>query len=105
AGINAEDAWLTLTKMHDADLADIVDNPGDPIEQLRFKPIEKWPAIWRQGLAGKVTMTPKTVSERSHDGVQAGESRSWDKVGVVYKIEIERESLLKILELTLKLKS
>ena len=39
AGIDAEDAWQTLTKMHDADLADIVENPDAPITQLRYKPI------------------------------------------------------------------
>ena len=96
AGLDADDVHITLSKMHDADLADIVENPGDPIEQLRYKPIGQWPDIWRQGLAGKVKVTPVTLpdGERTPGG---------DSIG--YKVEVERESLLKILELAARLKA
>jgi hypothetical protein len=96
AGLDADDIHITLSKMHDADLADIVENPGDPIEQLRYKPVAQWPAIWRQGLAGKVKVTPVAVldGQRTPGG---------DSIG--YKVEIERESLLKILELSARLKA
>ena len=96
AGIDAEDAWQTLTKMHDADLADIVENPDAPITQLRYKPIAQWPDIWRRGLAGQVQITPVSIpdGERTPGGDE-----------VRYKVEIKRESLLKILELAGKLQS
>ena len=96
AGLDADDVHITLSKMHDADLADIVENPSDPIEELRYKPIGQWPDIWRQGLAGKVKVTPVTLpeGERTPGG---------DSVG--YKVEVERESLLKILELAAKLRA
>lgn len=87
-GLDATDVHITLSKMHDADLSDIVLNPEDPIEELRYKPIAQWPAIWRQGLAGKIKITP-VIEETEAIG---------------YKVEIERESLLKILELSAKLK-
>jgi DNA-binding transcriptional ArsR family regulator len=99
--LTAGDILDTLTSMHDADLADIVENPDAPIEELKYKPLSKWPAVWRRGLAGKIKVIP--VSVRSSDGVQAGETKAWDKVG--YKVEIERESLLKIMELSLKHKA
>lgn len=99
-GLDGHDVHMTLTDMHDADLADIIVDPSVPITEIEYKPIEQWPAIWRRGLAGKIRITP--INERSKDGVQAGESKSWDRTG--YKVEIERESLLKILELSAKLK-
>ena len=96
SGIDAQDLHITLSRMHDADISDIVENPEDPIEQLRYKPVAKWPAIWRQGLAGKVKVTPVTIPDGER--TPGGDS-------VAYKIEIERESLLKILELSAKLKA
>ena len=62
------------------------------------RPIREWPKIWRQGLAGEVTI--EDMMERSKDG---GE-KSWDKTGGK-KIKIKRESLLKIIELAARLKS
>ena len=100
-GLDATDIHITLSRMHDADISDIVVNPEDPIEEFRYKTIGQWPLIWRQGLAGKIRITP--VSVRSTDGVQAGDNKAWDQIG--YKVEIERESLLKILELSARLKA
>lgn len=96
AGIDAADIHLTLSKMHDADLADIAENPNAPIEQVRYKPIGQWPAIWRQGLAGKIKLTPVTLpdGERTPGGDQ-----------VRYRVEIERADILKILELAARLKA
>ena len=84
AGIDAHDAWLTLSRMHDADLSDIVLNPDAPLEELRYKPIAQWPAIWRQGLAGKIRITPVAVSDGER--TEGGDT-------VRYKIEIEHLSV------------
>ena len=157
-GIDAHDVWITLSKMHDADLADVLEplhlsscrqsgidipvgdtsgsaisttdtavdvvtpavtfhgrpvvlaNPLTETETAEGKcagcnprvgdvrPIREWPKIWRQGLAGEVTI--EDMVERSKDG---GE-KSWDKTGGK-KIKIKRESLLKIIELAARLKS
>ena len=95
AGIDAHDAWLTLSRMHDADLSDIVLNPDAPLEELKYKPIAQWPAIWRQGLAGKIRITPVAVSDGER--TEGGDT-------VRYKVEIERADLLKIIELAGRLK-
>ena len=137
-GIDAHDVWITLSKMHDADLADVLeplhlnacrqsgidiaagntsdsdisatDTAVDVVTQDvtmcsgcnprvgEVRPIREWPKIWRQGLAGEVTI--EDMMERSKDG---GE-KSWDKTGGK-KIKIKRESLLKIIELAARLKS
>ena len=91
-GIDAHDVWITLSRMHDADISDILDDAGE------VRPIREWPAIWRQGLAGEISIEP--VMERSRDGGKD----SWDKTGA-HRIKIKRESLLKIIELAAKLKS
>ena len=93
--LDGDDLHDTVTAMHDADLADIVSNPDAPIEELRYKPIGQWPAVWRRGLAGKVRITPVAVAD--------GERTSGGDP-VMYKIEVERESLLKIIELAGRLK-
>ena len=137
-GIDAHDVWITLSKMHDADLADVLeplhlnacrqsgvdiaardtvdsaisatDTATDVVTRDvticsgcnpqvgEVRPIREWPKIWRQGLAGEVTI--EDMVERSKDG---GE-KSWDKTGGK-KIKIKRESLLKIIELASRLKS
>ncbi len=90
--VDAQDLHLRLSEMFDADLADIVDAKTGEI-----KPIHEWPLIWRQGLAGEVTVEP--VSERSKDGGNT----SWDVVG--QRVKVKRESISKLLELLGRLKS
>lgn len=96
-GLDATDVHITLSRMHDADLADIIVDPSAPLEQIEYKPIAQWPAIWRQGLAGKIKLTPQSVVAVDADG------KTRDVTS--YKIEIERDSLLRILELSAKLKA
>ena len=96
AGLDADDLHITLSKMHDADLSDIVENPEAPIEQLRFKPIAQWPPIWRQGLAGKIKIIPVAVSDGER--TEGGDPQR-------FRVEVERAELLKILELAAKLKA
>lgn len=112
AGLDADDIHITLSKMHDADISDIMEF-SPCLEHAKDTPCactptegrtwtgyyiapHRWPAIWRQGLAGKVKVTPVAIpdGERTPGG---------DLIG--YKVEIERESLLKILDLSARLKA
>lgn len=78
AGIDPHDVWITLSKMHDADLAELFDADNELL------PVAKWPRIWRQGLAGEIAV------ETDAEGGK--------------KFKVKRESLLKTLELAGKLK-
>jgi phage terminase small subunit len=61
-----------LGEQADADLCEIQDHEG------RFKPLSQWPLHWRRMIQG-IEYEEKAV--RSTDGVQAGESKAWDKTG------------------------
>lgn len=94
--IDAGDIHARLSQMFDADLADICLNPEAPIEQLRFKPIAQWPFVWRKGLAGKVKIIPVTLPDGQR--TPGGDPTS-------YRVEIDRADILKILELSAKLRA
>jgi len=81
-----------LTRLGDqaeADLLEISDDNGN------FKPIAEWPPHWRKMIQG---LEVERKSVRSHDGVQAGDSKSWDKTDDVI-IKIKFIDRLKNLEL------
>lgn len=54
--------------------------------------VAEWPNVWRTRLV--VEIETRESSKRSDDGVQAGDSKAWDKDGEVKKIK--RESALAI---------
>lgn len=61
---------IRLGEQADADLLDLHNEDGS------FKPVQEWPLVWRQMIQG-IEVEQKSV--RSSDGVQAGDSKSWDK--------------------------
>ena len=69
---DATKVLIRLGEQADADILDIQDEHGN------LKPLKEWPAIWRKMIQG---MEVEQKSVRSKDGVQAGESKSWDKTG------------------------
>lgn len=69
------------------DLADLYDE-----ETGLLAPIHAWPEVWRRHLA--VEVETREGARRSDDGVQAGESKAWDKDGEIKKVK--RESPLAI---------
>lgn len=112
AGLDADDIHITLSRMHDADVAHIMefspclDHAKDtacactPLEARTWTGYylapHRWPEIWRKGLVGKIKITrvPIPDGERTPGGDQTAS-----------RVEIERESLLKILELSARLKA
>jgi hypothetical protein len=112
AGLDADDVHITLSKMHDADISEIMefepclDHGKDtacactPVELRKWTGYylapHRWPEIWRCGLAGKIktTRVPIPDGQRTPGGDQ-----------VAYRVEIERESLLKILDLASRLRA
>src|SRR3990167_2119701 len=91
APISATDLHIRLSQMFDADIADIIDPDTNC-----YKPIHKWPKIWRQMLTGSEI---KEIYEHSKDGGGA----SWDKIGEVVKIRFVDQ--MKVLELAMKHKA
>lgn len=69
---DAAKVLVRLGDQADADLLDIHNEDGS------FKPVKDWPLVWRRMIQG-VEIEEKSV--RSTDGVQAGESKGWDKTG------------------------
>ena len=86
--VDAEDLHIRLSQMFDADYADIVDE-----QTGAFKPLHRWPKIWRQMLTG---VDVKELMERSKDGGDA----SWDKIGELVKIKFADQ--LKVIELLMR---
>lgn len=68
-----------LYAMQGQDIAELYTQDG------KLKPIREWPAIFRRGLVAEIH-TEETF-EYSKDGVQAGESKTWDQSGQVTKIK------------------
>lgn len=69
------DATKVLIRLGDQAEADLLDLHN---EDGSFKPVKDWPLVWRQMIQG-LEIEEKSV--RSTDGVQAGESKAWDKTG------------------------
>lgn len=78
-----------------SDIAEIIDSETD-----EFKPVHTWPLAWRMRLSGRDT---EPINERSSDGVQAGENKSWDRVGTKQKYRFIDP--LKLIEMCGRLKS
>lgn len=78
-----------LTAMLELDIAELYDEHGGML------PVKQWPEHWRMGMIEGIET--KELFDYSKDGTQAGESKTWDKVGEVNKIKrtsqlgIERE--------------
>lgn len=76
-----------IAALRGADLRDLYDDDG------RLLPVADWPDEWRKGLVEGIEH--EDLMDRSHDGVQAGESKAWDKVGTVTKVKLaSRKKLL-----------
>lgn len=75
-----------LTAMLGQDIGELYAESG------AIKPLAEWPALWRQRLVTEIHS--QDLYEYSSDGVQAGESKTWDKSGTITKIK--RESTLAI---------
>lgn len=69
---DAAKVLVRLGDQADADLVELQNEDGS------FKPLREWPLTWRRMIQG-VEVEQKSV--RSTDGVQAGESKAWDKTG------------------------
>jgi phage terminase small subunit len=67
---NAAKVLQRLGEQADADIRDLQSEDG------KFKPLAEWPLVWRRMIQG-LEIEQKSV--RSSDGVQAGESKAWDK--------------------------
>lgn len=101
-GIKADDVlsglweqYQRLLAMLSADWQDIKNDDGS------LKPISEWPELWRTAMVNGIEV--EAMFERSDDGVQGEERKSWDTAGKVTKIRSEsRLGIEKQIEITLR---
>lgn len=78
--------YVRLSGMLGQDISALYSDSGS------IKPLVEWPTVWRTRLVTEIHS--QDTFEYSKDGTQAGESKTWDKSGVITKIK--RESTLAI---------
>ncbi len=93
--LTADEMLLHLTAAVRAKISDIRNDDGT------FKPVSQWPDIWQQ-MSNGGDVDVEDLMERSHDNVQAGESKSWDKVGTTTKIKYKFVDRGKLIELAMR---
>jgi len=93
--VDADEILIHLSAAMHAKISEIRNDDGS------FKPLSQWPDIWQQ-LANGGDVDVEDLMERSHDDVQAGESKSWDKIGTVTKTKHRFVDRAKIIELLMR---
>ena len=92
---NADEILTHLTSGIRAKISDIRNDDGT------FRPISEWPDIWQQ-LSNGGDVDIEELSERSHDYIQAGDSKAWDKVGTVTKVKHRFADRARLIELAMR---